>query len=271
MTLALDHIVIQVANLDQAIADYRDLGFNVQRGGTHADGATHNALINFADGSYLELIAFLQPAPERRWWALGERHGDGFADFALLPHSTAEVIAAARARGLEYRGPLAGGRIRPDRARLKWQIGLPPSHDLPFLCGDITPRALRVRETDEHGADVRRHGNGATSVAAISIAVADPVQSAARYAALLGLDPAAHPVVTVPGTGLRLATLPLGATQLILLSPGQAPAASLGRLAEQLATRGDGLFGVALRTSGSPGAVLDPLRSHGAWFELVAG
>jgi catechol 2,3-dioxygenase-like lactoylglutathione lyase family enzyme len=69
MTLPLDHVVILVAELERAIADYTTLGFTVQRGGTHAGGSTHNALVGFADGSYLELIAFLRRtagAPLRR-------------------------------------------------------------------------------------------------------------------------------------------------------------------------------------------------------------
>ena len=66
MSLQLDHLVILVRDLESAIADYTALGFTVQRGGTHADGATHNALVGFADGSYLELIAFLKPAPAHR-------------------------------------------------------------------------------------------------------------------------------------------------------------------------------------------------------------
>ena len=37
-------------------------------GGTHADGATHNALVVFADGAYIELPAWRAPAPEERWW-----------------------------------------------------------------------------------------------------------------------------------------------------------------------------------------------------------
>ena len=66
------------------------------------------------------------------------------------------------------------------------------------VAADITPRSLRVRETDEHGADVRIHANGATGVASISIAVSDLEQSLARYAALLGLDASAHPVIQLP-------------------------------------------------------------------------
>ena len=100
MSLLLDHIVIRVHDLTQTIENFTALGFTVQQGGTHADGVTHNALIGFADGSYIELIAFLQAAPQRRWWDVGQRHGDGFVDYALLPSSVGAVIDAAHGRGL---------------------------------------------------------------------------------------------------------------------------------------------------------------------------
>ena len=53
----LDHVVIAVRDLAGASADFRSLGFTVVRGGTHPGGWTHNALIAFSDGSYLELLA----------------------------------------------------------------------------------------------------------------------------------------------------------------------------------------------------------------------
>ena len=119
MTLPLDHLVILVPDLDAAITDYRALGFSVHPGGTHADGATHNALVVFADGSYLELIAFLRPAPQQhRWGGHAARGHAGFIDFALLPSSVGAVVADANARGLPYLGPHDGGRLRPDGERL---------------------------------------------------------------------------------------------------------------------------------------------------------
>jgi catechol 2,3-dioxygenase-like lactoylglutathione lyase family enzyme len=193
MTLPLDHVVILVADLDRAIADYTTLGFTVQRGGTHAAGTTHNALVGFADGSYLELIAFLKPDPTHRWGAFAARGHEGFVDFALLPPSVGEVVARAQAAGVAYQGPFDGGRTTLDGQVLKWQIGTPPSADLPFLCGDITPRALRVRE-----GEVRVHPNGITGIQAMVVGVHDRAASQRRYAALLG-QPAG------PGTQVKLA------------------------------------------------------------------
>lgn len=198
MTLPLDHVVILVADLERAITDYTALGFTVQRGGTHAAGSTHNALVGFADGSYLELIAFLRPDPAHRWGAFAARGHQGFVDFALLPPSVGEVVARARAAGVDYRGPLDGGRTTLDGQVLKWQIGTPPSSDLPFLCGDITPRALRVRE-----GDVRVHANGVTGIASLTVRVTDETASRQRYAALLGLQPGPGATWNLGTTGLQ--------------------------------------------------------------------
>ncbi|RAS26370.1 VOC family protein [Paraburkholderia bryophila] len=267
MSLSLDHIVIRVKDLERTIADFHSLGFTVQRGGTHADGATHNALIGLADGSYFELIAFLQDAPQHRWWDAGDRVGDGFADFALLPRSVAATIEAAQGRGVRYEGPIDGGRIRPDGARLAWQIGKPATPDLPFLCGDLTPRDLRVAP-----GEVRTHRNGVLGVSSLSIAVRDLPASVARYRALLG-DSLEVNAGNLAGYGVAFASLPLGETTVTLLAPsGDDARSTLAHdLREQLATRGEGVFGVTLRTQDKAFARALPLEgTHGARLEIVA-
>ena len=65
MLTRLDHLVVLVRDLDRAIRDYETLGFTVTPDGEHADGLTSNALIPFKDGSYLELVAFLDPDDPR--------------------------------------------------------------------------------------------------------------------------------------------------------------------------------------------------------------
>lgn len=257
MTLTLDHVVVLVNDLEAAIADYTQLGFTVQRGGTHADGATHNALIGFEDGSYLELLAFLKPAPQHRWAAHQQAGREGFIDFALLPGDIGSVIAAARLRGLQYEGPIDGGRLRPDGERLAWQFGWPPTADLPFLCGDVTPRSLRVRE-----GEVRLHPNGVTGVKALSVTVRDLDASVKRWTALLGPQASAATTRSVlPGTGLRIARVPLGDTELLLISPiavdeGAAPPLQ-------------GLSGIALTQAGGTFAHRLPLpATQGAPIEL---
>lgn len=251
MIRQLDHLVILVDDLDRAVRDYTTLGFNVVAGGEHSDGATHNALIAFGDGTYLELIAFRREAPTHRWW----RHtasGEGLIDWAVLPSDTAEDVAAARERGLVLDGPIDGGRIRPDGVALRWQTGLPPSPDLPFLCGDITPRSLRV----PHGA-AHEHPNGARGIARLTVGVSDLRASAARYHALLGRPPSTQDD--------GAATWSLGDTRMVLAAPGdQADDA----LHHHLVQRGEGPFAVVLRADRGAQADLDPLLTHGVHLRL---
>ncbi len=249
MIHAIDHLVILVSDLAAAAADYERLGFTVVTGGEHADGASHNVLVSFADGSYLELIAFKRAAPSHRWW----RHttaGAGLIDFALLPSSTPEVVAEARARGLELEGPHAGGRLRPDGVRLEWQTAMAAGEELPFLCGDVTPRDLRV----PHGA-AHTHANGAQGVAEVHIAVRDLALSAQRYAQLLGTEPA-----LVDGRP----TFALGAGAIVLRSPAADPEAEA--LAARIAARDEGIFAALI----SGVTTLDPQLLHGARLLPVA-
>lgn len=180
--LRLDHVVIAVRDLERAVADCEAEGFTVLPGGRHPGRNTQNALVVFEDGAYLELITYTAPSPEERWWRELDAHGDGYVDFALLPQDLPAVLAQAQARGLAgITGPLPGGRLRPDGERVAWQTARQSRHDLPFLCADLTPRALRVPE-----GDCRRHRNGAAGIAQVTVATPDVQDSLARYRAFLG-------------------------------------------------------------------------------------
>ncbi len=247
MILALDHLVVLVRDLAEAVEDYEALGFHVSPGGEHTDGATHNALIGLADGSYVELLAFQREAPAHRWW----RHvaaGEGLIDFALLPGAIEDDVAAARARGLPMLGPFAGGRERPDGVRLAWQTALAEAPELPFLCGDVTPPELRVPAPAVHS-------NGATGIFRVTVAVRSVEASAERYAALLGAIPLVEP-------GRRL--FKLGATYIALQEPG-AGALESAAVEARLALRGEGVASVAFRRDSfaTVPRTLDPDLTHG--------
>lgn len=269
MTFALDHVVIAVADLAKAIEDYRALGFTVVPGGRHPGRTSHNALVVFEDGSYLEIIAWAEPGPAERWYNVLSKHGEGLMDFALLPASVPAAVAAAKARGLALNGLVNGGRVRPDGRELKWQTGRQTTFDLPFLCGDVTPRSLRVPE-----GEVRRHANGVTGVASLSVAVHDLEVSLARYRALLGPDGGGvcvgEPFV-LPDAGIRLATVRLGATAIVLATPSGAAArepAQAAWLRERLANRGEWPCALALRLApGSAAVRFDPALTHAVPLE----
>jgi catechol 2,3-dioxygenase-like lactoylglutathione lyase family enzyme len=263
----IDHIVIAVSDLERAIADYRALRFTVFPGGEHPGGLSHNALVIFEDGSYFELIAFKKERPGWRWWELLQNSGEGLVDYALLPSEVERDFDAVRARGLELEGPTDGGRTRLDGQQLVWKTARGYTSDLPFLCGDVTPRALRVPE-----GEVRQHDNGAVGVAGITIAVADLNASIVRYRALLNVEPRLH--TGLPGLGASLAAFQLGQSSVILASPaGDAHPGNAGAaLRAQLSARGEGPYAVALRTT-DPGraGVLDSGLAHTLGLELVPG
>jgi catechol 2,3-dioxygenase-like lactoylglutathione lyase family enzyme len=262
--LGLDHVVIAVHDLERAIADYRALGFTVAPGGRHPGRTSYNALVVFADGAYFELIAWSAPAPHERWWRVLNEHGEGFVDHALLPRDTPAALEAAQARGLHtLTGPHDGGRHRPDGVELKWQTARHATPDLPFLCGDVTPRAGRVPE-----GEARVHANGARGVAAIGVAVADLRASAARWQALLGSAVAMGAPGVDAATGLEGVAFTLGGTRFELQAPGPGTAAG-HPLRRQLATRGEGPWRLRLAAAaGAPEAALDPARTHGATLSL---
>jgi hypothetical protein len=177
MLRQLDHVVLVARDLNTAIADHRRRGFTVTPGGEHADGMTHNALITFADGSYLELVAFrdLGRSLTHRWWKVAA-DGGGLADFALLSDDLAADSAALAE--LVKSPPKDGGRIRPDDVKLRWRTAVLAA-PLPFLIEDLTARELRVP-----GGASAEHANGATGIAAVSIGTVDLADAEWRYAAL---------------------------------------------------------------------------------------
>ena len=178
MLRMLDHVVRVAPDLSRAIDDHRGRGFTVTPGGEHTDGQTHNALISFADGSYLELVAFRDSERSRdhRWWK--HAAGGGLADFALLSDDlTADLIALGE---LALGPPTEGGRTRPDGVRIRWRTArlTPP---LPFLIEDLSARELRVP-----AGTAARHANGATGIARLVVGARDPAEAERGFATLRG-------------------------------------------------------------------------------------
>lgn len=259
--MRLDHVVIAVADLGAAMADYRALGFTVVPGGSHPGRTSHNALVVFADGSYLELIAWKSYNPAERWCVEHGKHGEGLMDFALLPDDVATVIAEAKSRGLSLDGPVDGGRARPDGVDVKWRTGRQKTFDLPFLCGDVTPRSLRVPE-----GEVRSHPNGVTGIASVTVAVEDLDASLARYRALLGEAAVDEGACTV-GAGLRTAVARLEGADVVLAAPeGEGESDLARRIRKRLGERGEGPVSMGLRSSMVK--FLDASRLHGAAVTL---
>jgi catechol 2,3-dioxygenase-like lactoylglutathione lyase family enzyme len=243
MSFSLDHVVIAVNDLDRSVSEYAALGFTVLRGGEHPQRGSITALIVFEDGSYFELIAFPHPVQGFRWWEILQKAGPGFVDYALLSEDIEQDLESARLRGLVMGDTEAGGRLTPDNERVEWKTARSPTSDVPFLCGDVTPRALRVPE-----GDVRAHVNGAKGIGSITVAVRDLAASVGRYEALLSEDMTEAPRSIEPQS-LNVSFL-CGNLTIKLLSPmpGSTGASEVEQHLEQ---RGEGPFAVTLKL-GSP-------------------
>jgi hypothetical protein len=221
----LDHVVVVVSSLAESVAAFAAAGFTVTPGGQHDAIPTENALVAFADGSYLELLATREAATRTelaalrssdRWERQMERVSavarrflprlagpDGVADWVLGDTSLARRAAALRARGVKASGPVpmsresaAGGR--GSGVRLEWQLLLPESALHPFWIADRTPRELRVPP----GPAATTHANGSSGIAAVRVRTPGAALAALELGETLGL---------VPRSRDGVATIALGA------------------------------------------------------------
>ncbi|HEX6288435.1 MAG TPA: VOC family protein [Herpetosiphonaceae bacterium] len=263
MLTHLDHLVILVRDLAQAVGDYQQLGFTVTPGGTHADGLTRNALIAFADGTYLELIAFVDPDDRRdnTWgWRRFLATGGGLIDYCVASDDLAADVQAFQARGFTVQGPTPGGRKRPDGVELRWlsasfwQAG----RELPFLIQDLTPRELRVP-----GGNATHHPNGATGIRDLTIATANLDRISRSMGALTGSAGTAFSPDR--RRDAQIAALALGGHTLTFAEPAN----PFSPIQHQIETIGLGPCEVEIATATGGSSMLDPQRTHGARILLV--
>lgn len=267
MLRSIDHVVVGVRDLERASADYQRVGFTVTPGGEHSGGATHNALISFADGTYFELIAFREPdrPREHRWWSRLAQ-GEGLVDYALLSDGLATDAEALRRRGLAGGDPIDGGRLRPDGQQIAWHslmLGRGVGHPaLPFVIEDATPRELRVPS-----GPATRHHLPVTQVAGLTLVVANLAEAAAAFAGLLGAEgSSAEPSVEGGRGALRFE---LGRQWLELVQPAD----DSGPLGRWVQARGEGPYEVVLGDDGTAapgsGELLGVEPTHGARIRVA--
>lgn len=150
MQLKVDHTPICGSDLAAMQEAFAAAGLRPEYGGPHASGGTHMAVLGFADGSYIELIAAQRPGSvESSWKHLIE--GDaGACSWAVSSADIQKDVARLKAAGLPTDGPFEGGRKKPDGHVLKWRTAaagtsLTPGATLPFMIEDVTPREWRVQ------------------------------------------------------------------------------------------------------------------------------
>jgi catechol 2,3-dioxygenase-like lactoylglutathione lyase family enzyme len=251
MIQGIDHLVIVVNDLEQATRDYQELGFNVVPGGRHPVGS-HNALIAFADGSYLEILAFYREAPDHRWWEALIK-GEGLVDFCFQTDDLRGDTKKLRDAGVAINDPVPWARKRPDGYELKWLLSLATgSHRgvAPFLIEDLTPRSDRVPQDFTHA-------NQITGIEKVTIAVNELESISKWYGSLSGTNAA---VISAPDLNAEGLGFHVGPHVFEFLAPRE----PISPLVNWLRRFGPSPYSAVLKGASSALRPLDPRLTHGA-------
>jgi hypothetical protein len=153
----VDHVVMGVADLDEAAAWLADQGLTALPGGTHPHWGTANRIVPLGS-AYLELVAVVDPdvaaGSAFGSWVAAQARGDAAWGWAVRPHA---IAATSERLGLDL---VPGSRVRPDGVTLSWQLaGVPDDRSdrsLPFFIewGDGVPMPGEAAVT--HGAGTVR-------------------------------------------------------------------------------------------------------------------
>jgi hypothetical protein len=250
MIRGIDHLVVVVNDLTKAAQDYERLGFTVVPGGQHPVGS-HNVLISFADGSYLEIIAFYREATDHRWWAPLAK-GERLVDFCFQTDDLRGDTKKLRDSGLAINDPVPWSRRRPDGYELRWLLSLvsePARGIAPFLIEDLTPRSERIPQQFTHR-------NGVIAIDRVVVAVDEVTTIEKWYSALLGKSGRPIADAALGGEGLAF---DIGSHMLEFLTPRDPN----GPLAAWLRRFGPSPYSAVLRAGGDE-KPLDHRLTHGA-------
>lgn len=291
MFTRIDHVTVCVADLEQAMAQYRKLGFHVAMGGVHAGKGTHNA-IAFNAADYIELLAIRDRAEYRAAVAAGRGDagleeyiaaGGGLRSIMIQSDDLAADVAAMRARGVDVSDATEGGRRTPAGQELRWKVAVPGGRDpLPLaFIEHLTPLAERRAAV---GAPAEQP-NRVFGLERSYIVVDDAESAVAVYARVLGMAPPALQKGTVIMS--HMAIFQIGPTGLGVVHPyADGPAAtalargagpfqalyrttSMGAAARWMSDQGLPPLERGVRNTGEQAMLATPKDACGAWIGFV--
>ncbi|MGZ4764039.1 MAG: VOC family protein [Ilumatobacteraceae bacterium] len=134
----IDHLVYGAADLPLASAAIAELlGVAPTPGGSHVGRGTYNELLSLGRSTYLEIIGPdpAQPAPHGpRPFGVDSITVPALVAWCVRPRRPLDdVVAAAKANGVDFGVVAAMSRRRPDGVLLEWEL-TPPQLDGPFGC-----------------------------------------------------------------------------------------------------------------------------------------
>ena len=219
--LKIDHFVIVVTDLDQAISNFTELGFNVERGGIN--GPIHNAIIFLKNQVYIELIAtrsrfsriifrglfllgvfhfldFLRPLLYWRFacWLGGAQ---GLRDWCIKSDDIDRFCSLPKREELNISRKHFFSRERPDGEVLNWFLAGPSDRNLPFLIQDITDHSLRIPLNSNC-----EHPNKVEYVSTIILNRDKVLKHRSKFLHYLALDESADEVLALDGVHIRVSS-----------------------------------------------------------------
>jgi hypothetical protein len=194
MYLGIDHLVIAVADPDEAVAAFERAVAPAPTGGGRHDGlGTFNRVVWLGD-SYIEFIGVFDPVLAAESWVGAPalralETGGGFATWAIASDDLdGDVAALGASSGLG--APRPGERRRDDGTFVRWQLAAPDRlgpDEPPFLIEhDTTAAEWTPADRDARAAEAERLG-GSLELDVLELPVDDPNASSQRLLRAVGL------------------------------------------------------------------------------------
>ena len=266
-----------VADVDEAAATWKQLGFTLSPRGTHSAHMGTGNYTMMLDPDYLELLGVLAPtehnAPAR---AMLEKH-EGIERVAFTAIDSAAGAEEIRARGYAPIGPtdferpvtMPDGRVSAAKFRtFQWPTAEAPGGVRIFACQHKTRETVWIPE-------LMKHANGAKRLKQVLIVAPEPAKEAAHMSKLIDRDVRneSDGAIAVPSGGDRADFVFLTKDQLGKRYPG----VSLAGLPER---GGAGLVIVAdvaaaekalgaTGVKGASGVVVPPAAGNGTLLAFV--
>ncbi len=248
----LDHVIVAVADLDEAVAVYAAITGRPPALRSRSPRGTQNALFLFPSGPYLELLAPWQEAPERGTSAealarrLAER-GPGLSGIALAPADIDAAVERLRTAGEEAMTPVANGARNDDGRERTWRAAR-----LPSIAGDSS---YLVQHT---GWDWRaellppvlpeRQGSAVRAIHYVAFDVTE-ANASDRWGGWTGVLCGERLVSEAVGAEVLIHQLGAATVEFVSATRPDGP------VAERIARRGAGLFGLAFEVTDLDAAV----------------